>query len=116
MGQAAGGDATHHHRLRAAQRVPHPGRLRFLGGQRALRLGLPSFLSGARTLVVHARLDAPVRRAKRSVALRQTRVCVRLVAQRDYETLSVPPGCFGSSHTVALARLQAQMGRRRRGG
>lgn len=115
MGQAPGRDAPHQHRPRAAQRVPRPRRLRLLGRQRALRVGLSSFLPGTHTLVVHVRLDATVPRAKRSAAFQQTRVRVRLVAQRDHETVPFPSGCPGSSHTVALACLQAQMGRRRGG-
>lgn len=40
---------------------------------------------------------------------------MRLVAQRDYETISIPSGCPGSSHTVAFTYLQAQVGWRRGG-
>lgn len=116
MGQVASRDATYHHRLRAVKRVPSFGRFRIMGRRCLVRLGFARFLPGPHTFVVYVRLDAPVRRAKRSATLQQTRICVRLVVKRDHETLSFSSGCFGSSYTVALARLQAQMGRRRGGG
>lgn len=113
MGEAPGGHATDDDRSRAAQRVFSVRCLCFLGGQRTLRVGLPCLLLGTHTVVVHVRLDAVERRAERPVAVQQVRIRVRVVTQRDHQALSFPSGGSRSSDTVAVARLQAQVGRSR---